>query len=255
MSEFESDAPALAGKTVVITGSAQGMGTGHVSWCLEHGAHVIATDKRPDPGPYLAPLLGERVQFLTHDVTKEGDWEAVVETAGRWTGSIDGLVNNAGLFDGPVSILDESFAAFRRIIETNLFGAWLGIHTIAPVMKGQGAGAIVNVSSTSGLRGYAGHTSYGTSKWALRGLTKAAAKDLGQFGIRVNSIHPGGIEETGMYPVPETEEEKLRRYSMIPLGRPGRVQEVSELVGFLLSERSAYITGYEHVIDGGVALA
>ena len=117
-----------------------------------------------------------------------------------------------------MSILDESFAAFRRIMETNLFGAWLGIHAIAPVMKRQGSGAIVNVSSTSGLRGYAGHTSYGTSKWALRGLTKTAAKDLGQFGIRVNSIHPGGIEETGMYPVPETEEEKLRRYSMIPLG-------------------------------------
>jgi 3alpha(or 20beta)-hydroxysteroid dehydrogenase len=254
-STAEVDSPVLTGKTVVVTGASHGMGTGHVAWCLEHGAFVIATDKRPDPGPQLSPLLGDHAEFVCHDVTDGSDWDTVVERAEGWTGRIDGLVNNAGVFDGPVSILDESFESFHRVIETNLFGAWWGIHAIGPVMKEQGSGAIVNVSSTSGLRGYSGHTSYGTSKWALRGLTKAAASDLGRFGIRVNSIHPGGIEETGMYPTPESEEERRRRYALIPLGRPGRVQEVSELVGFLLSERSAYITGYEHVIDGGVALA
>ena len=252
MTESDLEQLPLAGKTVVITGSAQGMGTGHVAWCLEHGAQVIATDLRQEPGPHLTPLLGERARYLAHNVTNEGDWEAVVDLAREWTGSIDGLVNNAGLFDGPVSILDECFAAFRRIVETNLFGAWLGIHTVAPVMKEQRSGAIVNVSSTSGLRGYAGHTSYGTSKWALRGLTKTAAKDLGQFGIRVNSIHPGPID-TDMLKVrtPEQNEQRLR---LVPMKRMGTAEEVANLVLYLLSDESGYVTGAEIAIDGGATL-
>jgi 3alpha(or 20beta)-hydroxysteroid dehydrogenase len=121
-------------------------------------------------------------------------------------------------------------------------------------MREAGGGSIVNVSSLAGLFGIPGMAAYGTSKWAVRGLTKYAAQDLGPSGIRVNSIHPGAIAETGMYQPTGDPEVDARRDAATPLGRPGRVDEVSSLVVFLLSDQSSFITGVEHTIDGGSAI-
>jgi 3alpha(or 20beta)-hydroxysteroid dehydrogenase len=241
----------LSGKSIIVTGAGQGMGRRHVEVCVAEGAQVVASDIRADLVMPVAAALGPQAVAAPHDVTSESDWDRIVELALDEFGKIDGLINNAGYFAGPRSIIEEPFEEFFRTIQTNIVGAWWGIKKVSAPMSVAASGSIVNVSSTSGLRGYAGHTSYGTSKWALRGLTKTAAQDLGSFGIRVNSIHPGGIAGTGMYPVPRNEEERAARQANIPLARPGTVDEVAALATFLLSDSSSYTTGQEHVIDGG----
>jgi 3alpha(or 20beta)-hydroxysteroid dehydrogenase len=244
----------LEGKSVVVTGGGQGMGRRHVEWCVREGATVVATDIVSASVQEVVRSLDDRAIAVTHDITSEADWDRVVAVALETFGRIDGLVNNAAVFAGPVPITDEPFEVFDRTIRTNVMGAWWGIKKVSAPMREQGKGSIVNVSSTSGLRGYAGHTSYGTSKWAVRGLTKSASADLGSFGVRVNSVHPGGIEGTGMYPRPANDQERAERFGKIPLRRAGRVDDVSALVAFLLSDASSYITGNEHVVDGGSSL-
>ena len=193
--------------------------------------------------------------FVPHEVTSGEDWDQVVATALRAFGRVDGLVNNAAIDPTAVPIEDETFERLERTHRTNVFGTWWGIKSVIPPMREVGGGSIVNISSTAGLRGFPGYTSYGSSKWAVRGLTKSAARDLGRYKIRVNSVHPGGIEETGMYPVPATPEEAALRLARVPLGRVGRRDDVSALVGFLLSDEAAFITGVEHVVDGGSVIA
>jgi len=234
----------LDGKVIIVTGSAQGMGRSHARRCVAEGARVVATDVQPIDD-HVATLA------LRHDVTDEHDWDSVIEAAVARFGRVDGLVNNAAVLYGTRNLEEEEFDTFRRTLDVNVVGTWWGIRKVIGPMRSAGGGSIVNVSSTAGLRGFPGFSSYGTSKWAVRGLTKIAARDLGPSGIRVNSVHPGGIEETGMFPELAGPEEAAARTRQIPLRRFGRTDDVSALVTFLLSDGSSYITGTEQVIDGG----
>ena len=139
----------------------------------------------------------------------------------------------------------------ERLLKVNGIGSWHGIRAVVPAMEASGGGAIVNISSLAGMRAYPNLGSYSASKWAVRGITKVAARELGPLGIRVNSVHPGGIAETGMYSAPTDAAAYERQYRGHPLGRPGGVDEVSGVVVYLLSDLSSYVTGYEHVVDGG----
>ncbi len=172
-----------------------------------------------------------------------------METFGR----LDILVNNAGILR-QAPITDMSLADFRHILDVNAVGCWLGMRSVVPSMKASGGGPIVNISSIEGLTGAAHCTAYAASKFAIRGMTKAAAQELGEFGIRVNSVHPGGIVTKMFFEPAETvDPERGERYhKAVPLGRFGKSAEVSHLVTFLASDESSYCTGSEFVIDGGL---
>ncbi len=245
----------LDGKTVIVTGGAQGMGRRHVERCVSEGASVVATDLQAAAGEAVVAALGDRATFVQHDVTDPEGWDDVVAAALAFGNGLHGLVNNAAVYSGTKPIGEESFETFERTLRVNVHGTWWGITKVLEPMRATGGGSIVNISSIAGTTGMPGFSSYGTSKWAVRGLTKICAADLGPSGIRVNSVHPGGIAETGMYSTPGTDEERQQRFSAVPLRRAGSVDDVSSLVLFLLSDSSAYITGIEHVIDGGSSLS
>jgi 3alpha(or 20beta)-hydroxysteroid dehydrogenase len=245
---------ALDGKVVIVTGSAQGMGRRHVERLVADGARVVATDVQVEAGRSLEADLGESVRFVEHDVSTEAGWDAVIAATDAAFGRLDGLVNNAAVYRGVCRIEDETPDVLERILRVNVTGSWWGIKKVIEPMRASGGGSIVNLSSMAGVKGIAGLSSYGMSKWAVRGLTKYAAIELGPYAIRVNSIHPGGIEGTGMFTPPTDTEERARRFAHVPLQRPGNTDDVSALVIFLLSDGSSYITGNEHLIDGGSSL-
>lgn len=239
----------LDGRIAIITGAAQGMGAEHARVFVAEGARVVLTDLQEAAGAALAGELGDAACFVRHDVSAAADWDAVIAAARARFGAPDVLLNNAGMyFIGPVEEADPE--RVRRLLEVNIYGAWLGISRVAPVMREAGGGSIINLSSLAGCRGIPWHAIYGASKWAVRGLTKSAAHDLGPFGIRVNAILPGAIAETGMMGAALDE----AQLAAIPLRRAGSKREVSELAVFLASAESAYITGADHVIDGGRSL-
>jgi 3alpha(or 20beta)-hydroxysteroid dehydrogenase len=238
----------LEGKSIIITGAAQGMGAVHARRCVEEGAQIVVTDLQTRPGEELARDLGDDAVFVEQDITNEMDWDRVVEVALERFGRLDGLVNNAAIW-WTSPILEEEPERLRKMLEVNVLGTWWGMRKVVPAMRDAGGGSIVNLSSIAGTRGIPGHGSYGASKWAVRGLSKVAANEFGQWNIRVNTVHPGAIDGTGMFQVPESQFEEL--FKMQPLNRPGQREEVSGLVLFLLSDQSSYVTGHEHIVDGG----
>jgi 3alpha(or 20beta)-hydroxysteroid dehydrogenase len=238
----------LEGKRIIITGAAQGMGAVHARLFVEAGARVVLTDLQIEAGEKLANELGKNARFVPQDVTKESDWESVVGAAKKHFGGIDGLVNNAAIW-WTKPVIEEDRERFRTMLDVNVIGTWLGIRAVVPAMREAGGGSIVNLSSIAGTRGIPEHGAYGASKWAVRGLSKVAASELGQWNIRVNTVHPGAVEGTGMFLVPESEFDTL--FQAQPLRRPGRKEEISGLAMFLLSDQSSFITGHEHVVDGG----
>ncbi len=238
----------LEGKRIIITGAAQGMGAVHAKLFVEAGARVVLTDLQIEAGEKLANELGKSARFVPQDVTQESDWERVVGAAKKHFGGVDGLVNNAAIW-WTKPVIEEDRERFRKMLDVNVIGTWLGIRAVVPAMREAGGGSIVNLSSIAGTRGIPEHGAYGASKWAVRGLSKVAASELGQWNIRVNTVHPGAVEGTGMFLVPESEFDTI--FQAQPLRRPGRREEISGLVMFLLSDQSSYITGHEHVVDGG----
>lgn len=243
----------LDGKSVIITGAAQGMGAQHARSFVAEGARVVITDLQEEAGRALADELGDAAAFEAQNVTQEEDWDRVIAAALRHAGRIDGLVNNAAIHNvSPIE--QETVENLRRALEVNVVGSFIGIQKVIAPMREAGGGSIVNISSVAGTRGLPAHVSYGTSKWAVRGMTKLAASDLGADKIRVNSIHPGGVENTGMFTRPKSAEEASRRDASVPLGRQARPDDVSKLAIFLISDDSSFITGCEHVIDGGLTL-
>ncbi|WP_330182621.1 glucose 1-dehydrogenase [Nocardia sp. NBC_01503] len=242
----------LDGKVALVTGGARGMGAEHVRRFVAAGARVVFGDVLDDDGKALAAEIGDAVHYVHHDVTSESDWQAAVsETVTRF-GRLDVLVNNAGILRFR-KLLEMSLDEWNLMQGINVTGAFLGIKSAAPAMIETGAGSIVNVSSVEGFVGAAGLSAYSASKFALRGLTKSAARELGHSGIRVNSIHPGGIATPMTASVAgATGLDGNSFFSDLPIPRWGQPVEVSEVALFLASDASSYCTGGEFVVDGGM---
>jgi 3alpha(or 20beta)-hydroxysteroid dehydrogenase len=237
-------------KVVIISGGARGQGAAEARLLVAEGAKVVIGDVLEAEGRRLADELGRAAVFLRQDVAEETDWAKAVDAA-HTLGGLHGMVNNAGIFI-PRSLMETDAALFERHMRVNQLGCFLGIKAVVELMERSGGGSIVNISSVAGLRGSPGAIAYSATKWALRGMTKAAAIELAPRGIRVNSVHPGPID-TEMLNV-RTPEQNQRRVQQAPMKRMGTAEEVARLVLFLLSEESGYIAGAEIAIDGGVSL-
>ncbi|MCZ6829342.1 MAG: glucose 1-dehydrogenase [Gammaproteobacteria bacterium] len=244
----------LVNKTALLTGGASGMGEAHARRLVAEGARVVFTDINEDAGQLLAKELGANAAFCQQDVSSEADWERVVSLTQDTFGGIDILINNAGIHSFG-SFAEENVDRLRKILDVNVAGTWLGIQKVAPVMQAGGGGSIINLSSLAGKVGMPFYSVYSSSKWAVRGITKCAASELGPHNIRVNAILPGAIDNTGMFNSAEAETALERLNSSTPLERVGTREEVSALVVFLASDESAFITGADHLIDGGNSLS
>lgn len=228
---------------IVITGGARGIGAATARLLASDGAQVMITDVLDDEGAALAEELGGNCRYRRLDVTDEGEWRAVMAEAEERFGTVNALFNNAGVvsFTGVAECTPEEF---KRVIDINLYGVFLGIHFAAPALRRAGGGVIVNTSSTAGLQGYGGIAAYVASKWGVRGLSKASALDLAADGIRVISLHPGPIR------TPMTDRLTDETTQAQPIPRFGEAEEVARMTRFLLCE-ATYSTGTEFVVDGG----
>lgn len=238
----------LEGKVAIITGAAQGMGASHAKKFIEEGAKVVLTDLNEEKGQAFAAELGENALFVKQNVTSEEDWAQVVAEAEKAFGPVTILVNNAGISMAK-SMLQTTLEEYRRIVEINQVSVFLGMKAVIPSMQKTVGGSIVNISSMNGL--VAGAIGYTDTKFAVRGMTKAAAIECAHYGIRVNSVHPGVIA-TPMI-VQEDSKALIEEFAKtIPLKRMAQSEEVSNMVLFLASDEASYSTGSEFVIDGGL---
>jgi 3alpha(or 20beta)-hydroxysteroid dehydrogenase len=243
----------LAGKVALITGAAleRGQGACEARLFAAEGATVVLTDVQDEAGEATAAAIGGAARYARLDVADADAWDAVVAGVLAREGRIDVLVNNAGIWHTG-GLLETSPADYRRVVEINQTGVFLGMRAVAGAMRDAGGGSIVNISSAAGLRGDARIHAYVASKWAVRGMTKAAALELARFGVRVNSVHPGLIQT----PMSATEFAPGRPDpgARVPMGRVGQPEEVAELVCWLASDASAYVTGAEIAIDGAATV-
>lgn len=220
------------------------MGAAHARMLVAEGAKVVIGDILDDEGKALADEIGDSARYVHLDVTSADEWAAAVDVAVTDFGSLNVLVNNAGIVAlGQIGKFD--MAKWQKVIDVNLTGTFLGMQASVEAMKAAGGGSIINVSSIEGMRGAVMVHPYVASKWAVRGITKSAALELGAHKIRVNSIHPGFIRTPMTKHFPDN-------MLTIPLGRPGQSDEVATFVVFLASDDSAYATGAEFVMDGGL---
>ena len=238
----------LAGKTAIITGAARGMGAAEARLFVDEGAQVLMCDLLDAEASVLADELGAAAAYQHLDVTEEAQWDEALKAAEREFGIPDVLVNNAGVLQfAPLVTMSED--DFARVLSINLIGPFLGMKTVGGAMLTAGGGSIVNISSTGGLVGMSMISAYTASKWGLRGLTKSAAIEFGHQGVRVNSIHPGGVDTPMANP--GGGEVNQAQYAGQPIQRIGRPEEVAQLALFLASDESSYSTGSEFVVDGG----
>lgn len=239
----------LDGKVAIITGASQGMGAAHAKTFIDEGAKVVITDINAEKGTAYAKSLGANALFVKQDVANEADWQNVIKTTIDTFGKLDILVNNAGISTNH-SIFDTSLSDYLKIVNINQVSVFLGTKYAAEAMKNSGGGSIVNISSINGLVG--GAIGYTDTKFAVRGLTKAAALELAKYHIRVNSVHPGVIE-TPMISQVDNEEAVKRFAKLIPIQRVAQPEEVSKMVLYLASDDASYSTGAEFVVDGGIS--
>lgn len=233
----------VAELTVLITGGARGIGAATATLLAQEGAQILLTDVLDDEGEQLAQSLGPNVVYQHLDVTDVEQWAQAVKAVQQRFGSLNALFNNAGivLFE---SVDQTTPEAFRKVLDINLYGVFLGIQAVIPAMREAGRGVIVNTSSTAGLQGYAGLAGYVASKWAVRGLTKATALDLSPDNIRVLSVHPGPVR------TPMTAQMPDAAVVAQPMPRFGDPEEVANMVKFMFTE-ATFSTGSEFVVDGG----
>ena len=249
----------LEDKVALITGGASGMGASMARLFAREGARVVIADMLESEGRKLAGEIvaaNGAARFQRLDVTSEADWQAALDATIAQVGRLDILVNDAGISGSAEEDLLDS-AAWQRIMAVNATGTFLGMKYAIPVMKEAGGGAIVNLSSISGVTGQQGlHVAYNASKGAVRTLTKAAAVQHGRDNIRVNSVHPGlmpPMRTSGRTADPAVRKKWIE--NSVPLGRAGRVEEVANAVLFLASDEASYITGAELYVDGGFLAA
>jgi len=241
----------LAGRVALISGAASGMGASHARAFVAEGAQVVLGDIADEPGLKLAAELGDAAVYVHLDVTVAEEWDAAVKTAVEHFGKLNVLVNNAGILDGgPLGAYTEQ--QWRRILDINLTGAFLGLTAARDALVASRPSSVINVSSAAGLEGVAGMHGYTASKWGLRGLTKSAALELAEHGVRVNSLHPGAVMTpmiAGMAAEAGAAEIDRTQSTLKRLAAP---EEISPLMVFLASEESSFCTGSEFLADGGL---
>ncbi|WP_221791750.1 glucose 1-dehydrogenase [Aquisediminimonas sediminicola] len=242
----------LNDKVAIITGAARGMGESHAKRFIAEGAKVVLTDRSAEAGQKLADSLGPNALFVHHDVTDFAQWTNVVAKAEAAFGPVTVLVNNAGILGPMAQTVELTEEGYHQVCAINQDSVFLGMKAVIPSMLKAGKGSIVNISSIAGIAANYGFPSlaYVASKFAVRGMTKAAAIEYGGRGIRVNSVHPGFIQTPMM--VEATDEEGGDALGLIPLGRIAEPEEVTALVLFLASDEASYITGSEHIVDAGM---
>ncbi len=242
---------ALDGKVAIVTGASRGQGEADARLFVAEGAKVLLTDVLDEQGEKVAADLGEFAVYRRLDVTDENAWSsAVADVVGRW-GRLDVLVNNAGIGEGgPIEF--TTLESYRRVIDVNQIGVFLGMRSVIAPMRDSGGGSIINISSVDGMLGMAWVIAYVSSKFAVRGMSKTAAIELGQYGIRVNSVHPGGVDTPMIHPEGFEAFDPSPMFSKVPLQRIGVPDDIAKAVLFLASDASSYVTGTELVVDGGL---
>ncbi|NUU18192.1 glucose 1-dehydrogenase [Cellulomonas humilata] len=234
----------LDGRVALVSGAAGGLGSAFSRALHAAGASVVIADLADDAAAALAAELGDRALAVHLDVTSPESWADAVDRTLAAFGAVDVLVNNAGIANaGPID--HYPLAKWDAVIAVNLTGVFLGAQAVVPVMKAAGRGSIINISSVEGMRGGDHLHGYVASKFGVRGLTKSLAVELGRDGIRVNSVHPGFVLTPMTARLDPTA-------TAIPLGRPAVAADVAGTVVFLASDDSAYTTGTELVVDGGM---
>jgi 3alpha(or 20beta)-hydroxysteroid dehydrogenase len=268
----------LDGRVVLVTGAARGQGEAEARLFVDEGARVVLADVLDERGERLAEELGKAARYVHLDVRREEDWVAAAEVAAASFGHLDGLVNNAGILRFGL-LAETTLREYLDVVEVNQVGVFLGMRTVVPALTAAGGGTIVNTSSTSGLGGMPGLTAYTASKFAILGMTKVAAMELGPARIRVNAMCPGWIETPMTHPeqsqelaaeaagigggasgagagtateVTAGDRPAKNPYRRLPLRRIGQADEVAKLALFLTSDDSSYCTGAEFVVDGGM---
>ncbi len=237
-------------KVALVTGGARGLGAAAVRTMIKEGARVVFGDVLDAEGEALQKELGDSAVFVHMDVTEQSDWNAAIERAEK-IGPLNVLVNNAAVVH-MAALSETTDEDYMRVFKINQFGTFIGIRSVIEPMKRAGSGSIINVSSIDGLHSAAGLSAYSSTKWAVRGLTKNAAIELGQYGIRVNSVHPGGMYTAmGGSEFASVEDLNESTYSRFPIPRVGMPEEVAQLILFLATDEASYSTGSEFVADGG----
>ncbi|ALE73548.1 hypothetical protein AD006_19315 [Pseudonocardia sp. EC080610-09] len=242
----------LTGDVAVVTGGSRGIGAAVVTALAEAGASVVVAGGSEKHGRALVDELGPAHRYLPHDVSSEQSWDELTASVRTELGEITLLVNNAGILDPGHDISETSVENFDRHYRVNQLGVFLGMRAVAGPMKQAGEGSIVNLSSIGGHRGYANQIGYSTTKWAVRGMTKCAAVELGPHGVRVNSVAPGFISTTMIDVMPGSQIDAVT--AATPLRRRGTAEEISRAVLFLAARDCPFMTGAELVVDGGLAL-
>jgi len=241
----------LQGKVAIVTGGARGMGAATSRLFVAEGAKVAIADLLDEAGAALAAELGQAARFYRHDVSSEADWRALVSAVEAELGPVDVLVNNAGILLFK-TLLETTREEYEKVLGVNLVGEFLGIKAVGPGMVARGRGAIVNISSVDGMKGANGLAAYSSSKWGVRGLTRVAALELGHKGIRVNSVHPGGVDTIMTNHDGRSRAEVDERFGNVPLQRVGAPEEAAQATLFLASDEASYLTGAEIAVDGGM---
>ncbi|WP_097092241.1 SDR family NAD(P)-dependent oxidoreductase [Novosphingobium sp. Chol11] len=239
----------LSDKIAIVTGGSRGMGAATVRQFVREGAKVVIADLLPE-GEALARELGSSVLFHRTDISSEADWQALLTATESAFGTPDILVNNAAM-QRFRSILECEVDDFRKVVDVNLVGAFLGLKVVGGAMVRQRRGSIINISSVDGMRGANGYAAYSASKWGVRGLTKVAAMEFGPRGVRVNSVHPGGVHTVMGNPTGAAVEDIDKGFGMVPAQRSGQPDEIAAATLFLASDEASYIMGAELAVDGG----
>ncbi len=239
----------LEGKVAIITGAARGQGEAEARLFAAEGARVVVADVLDDAGRAVAESIGDAASFEHLDVSSEADWARVVRAAVDHAGPLTTLVNNAGVV-GYSAFEETSLDDYMRFIQVNQVGTFLGMRTAIPELSASGGGSIVNVASIEGLRGSNGLVAYGSSKWAIRGLSKIGAVELARRGIRVNTLIPGSVDTLMAKPPDGIEIDFEALLANLPIPRPGRADELAQAALYLASDESSYVSGSELVVDG-----